>query len=153
MTPVARVLALAPLGRIVVGLGWLWSLRWKLPFDFEPSGETVGLRTWLELEVEHPVFGFYADIVDALVLPNFTLFAWLVFLAELAVGAGLVLGISIRATAVLGLLMSINLLIGLANVPGESALFYVVMILAHIAVLVLPAASNFTVQDLRTAAA
>lgn len=153
MLAISRVLAFAPLGRILVGLGWLWSLRWKLPFDFEPSGDTVGLRTWLELEVEHPVVGIYGDLVDALVLPNFTLFAWLVFLAELVVGLGLVLGIGIRPLAVLGLLMSINLLIGLANVPGESALVYLVMIAAHLAVLLLPAASNLTVRNPRLAVA
>lgn len=122
-------------GRIVLGLMWLASLRWKLPFDFAPTGDTTGLREWLEREVENPAFGFYGDLIDSVVLPNFTLFAWLVFLAELAVGLALVLGVFVRPAALLGLLMSVNLWVGLKDVPGEWHWTYVLMAVWHLAVL------------------
>jgi len=60
------------LARIAMGALWLASLRWKLPPDFESSTQT-SLREWLELEVDHAAFGFYGDLVESVVLPNFTL--------------------------------------------------------------------------------
>lgn len=123
------------LARIAMGLLWLASLRWKLPPDFEPTNQT-GLRDWLELEVEHAAFGFYGNLIDSVVLPNFTLFAWLVFLTELAVGLALVLGIYTRPAAFVGLLMSLNLLIGLLDVPGEWPWSYLMMIMWHGVILV-----------------
>ena len=133
------------LARIAMGVLWLFSLRWKLPPDFEASDQT-GLREWLELEVEHAAFGFYGDLIDAVVLPNFTLFAWLVFLAELAVGLGLLFGLYTRTAAALGLLMSVNLLIGLLDVPGEWPWAYLMMIMWHGAILVSNAGSLWSVE-------
>lgn len=124
------------LARISLGVLWLASLRWKLPPDFEPSDGTTGLRTWLVLEVEHAAFGFYGDLIDSVVLPNFTLFAWFVFLAELGVGLALLVGIATRPAALIGLLMSVNLLVGLLDVPGEWPWSYLMMIMLHGIVLV-----------------
>lgn len=145
-----RLAALLPLtvGRIVLGVMWLASLLWKLPFDFEPSGEKTGLRTWLEREVENPAFGFYGDLIDSLVLPNFTFFAWLVFLAELAVGVALLLGIFVRPAAILGLLMSVNLWIGLKSVPGEWHWIYILMAFWHLAILLAPSSSQWSIAAL-----
>ena len=107
------------LARIALGVLWLTSLRWKLPPDFDaPVGE-IGLRGWLELEVENPTIGLYGDLIDSLVLPNFTVFAWLVFIFEGLVGLGLLLGLHTRIAALIGLAMSVNLFIGLASVPFE----------------------------------
>jgi thiosulfate dehydrogenase (quinone) large subunit len=100
------------LGRIMLGAMWLVSLRWKLPPDFMPGEGTPDFGTWLERQVETPAFGFYGDLIDSVVLPNFTLFAWLVFLVELAIGLSLLLGVFIRPAALVGALMSINLWIG-----------------------------------------
>ena len=65
--------------RILIGILWLFALRWKLPPDFMP-GNGRGLMDWLLLEVQHPAFGFYADFVAGVVIPNFTFFAWIIFL-------------------------------------------------------------------------
>ncbi len=118
------------LARVLMGLLWLYSLRWKLPPDFESSTETP-LREWLELEVEHAAFGFYGDLIDSLVLPNFMLFAWLIFLAELAVGLSLLLGAFTRTGAAVGLMLSLNLLVGLFEVPGEWPWSYILMAMWH----------------------
>jgi thiosulfate dehydrogenase [quinone] large subunit len=134
------------LGRIMLGLMWLVSLRWKLPPDFEASEGTTGLREWLELAVENPAFAFYGDLVDSVVLPNFTLFAWLVFLAELAVGLSLLLGVFVRPAALLGALMSINLWFGLQDVPGEWHWTYVLMLAWHLAVMISPLATTWSLQ-------
>lgn len=106
------------LARIAIGVLWLFSLRWKLPPDFAPAAGS-GLMDWLELEVQYPAFGFYADFVSGVVIPNFTLFAWLIFLAELLAGLSLLTGALTRLGSALSLLMALNLGIGLLEVPGE----------------------------------
>ena len=118
------------LARIALGTLWLFSLRWKLPPDFAPSSGP-GLRDWLELEVAYPAFTFYADFVAAVVLPNFTTFAWIIFVAELLVGLMLLTGTATRVAGGIGFLMSLNLAIGLLEVPGEWPWAYVMMMMWH----------------------
>lgn len=116
--------------RILIGVLWLFSLRWKLPPSFD-GGSERGLREWLELEVEFAAFEAYGNLIDSLVLPNFTLFAWLVFLAELVVGLSLLLGLRVRLGALLGLALSLNLGIGLLEVPGEWPWSYAMLAMWH----------------------
>jgi len=123
------------IARVLMGLLWLFSLRWKLPPDFESSGET-SLAQWLDLEVEHAAFGFYGSLIENVVIPNFTLFAWGIFLAELAAGLSLLLGVFTRAGALLGLAMAINLGIGLLEVPGEWPWSYLMLAMWHATILV-----------------
>ena len=135
------------LGRIMLGLIWLASLRWKLPPDFEPTEGVEGLRGYLEMQVENPGFGFYGDIIDSLVLPNFTLFAWLIFLAELAIGLLLVAGVAVRPAAVGGFLLSLNLWVGLREIEWEWT--YVLLMAWHLAIVLSPAASTLSLASLR----
>ena len=126
--PTSRTVPLWPiaLARIAIGVLWLFSLRWKLPPDFTPTAGR-GLMDWLQLEVQHPSFGFYADFVSGVVIPNFTLFAWLIFLAELLTGLSLLTGTLTRLGAALSLLMALNLGLGLLEVPGEWPWSYVML--------------------------
>jgi len=124
--------------RSLIGVMWLFSLRWKLPPDFVPPAGMKGLMDWLQLEVAHPTIGLYADLVSALVIPNFTAFAWIVFLSELLVGLMLLTGTFTRVGALIGLLMSLNLGIGLAEVPGEWPWSYLMMAMWHGVFLVSP---------------
>ena len=116
--------------RILIGLLWLTSLRWKLPPDFAPE-MGLGLMDWLELEVQYAAFEGYSRIIQDLVIPNFILFAWLIFLMELVVGLSLLLGALTRVGAAFGLLMSINLGIGLLAVPGEWPWSYMMLFMWH----------------------
>jgi len=118
------------LSRILISFLWLISLRWKLPPDFAPA-TGKGLMDWLQLEVQYPAFGFYADFVQSVVIPNFTLFAWLIFLIELIIGLLLLTGTWTRLAGVLGALMSLNIGIGVLAVPGEWPWSYVMMIMWH----------------------
>ncbi len=119
------------LARIMIGILWLFSLRWKLPPAFAAPPGLRGLQDWMQLQVQHPAFDFYAGFVQTVVLPNFTLFAWLIFLAELLVGLSLLLGFQVRWGALLGLLLSLNLLVGLLDVPGEWPWSYVMLAMWH----------------------
>ena len=117
--------------RSLIGLLWLTSLRWKLPPTFAGTEGHRSLMEWLELEVAHPTIGLYADFVAGLVIPNFLLFAWLTFLVELTVGLSLTLGIFSRIGAIVGLLWSFNLALGLLAVPGEWPWSYLMLIMWH----------------------
>jgi thiosulfate dehydrogenase [quinone] large subunit len=118
--------------RIVIGVLWLSALIWKLPPSFIPLEGLRSLKEWMELEVQYPVVPLYGQFVQSIVLPNFTLFAWATFSVELLIGLGLLLGLFTRAAAVLGLLMAINLTIGLLDVPNEWPWSYFMLILFQI---------------------
>lgn len=118
------------IARAIIGVLWLFSLRWKLPPDFMPA-EGPGLMDWLQLEVTHAAFPLYGLLVEQIVLPNFTLFAWLIFLTELAVGLSLLIGAFTRLGALLGLGLSLNLGIGLLEVPGEWPWSYAMLAMWH----------------------
>ena len=113
-------------GRILIGILWLFSLRWKLPPNFMPA-TGKGLMDWLELEIQYPAFSFYSEFVSTIVIPNFTLFAWMIFLTELLVGISLLTGSLTRLGGLIGLLMAINLGVGLLEVPGEWPWSYVML--------------------------
>ena len=115
--------------RIAIGVLWLSALIWKLPPNFIPLEGLRSLREWMELEVQYPILPIYGQFVQSIVLPNFTLFAWATFIVELLIGLGLLLGAFTRAAAVLGLLMGLNLMIGLVEVPNEWAWSYIMLIM------------------------
>jgi uncharacterized membrane protein YphA (DoxX/SURF4 family) len=123
------------LARIVIGVMWLFALRWKLPLDFAPDTGR-GLLDWMQLAVQHPTFDFYAAFVENTVIPHFTLFAWLVFLGELLVGLALVTGTLTRLAAFGGLLMSINIGFGLFNAPDAGPWFFVMLVMWHLLFLI-----------------
>ncbi len=118
------------LARIAIGGLWLLSLRWKLPPDFAPDTGR-GLLDYLQLEAQYPAFAIYGRFVEAVVIPNFTLFAWLIFLAELLVGLSLLTGTLTRLGAAVGLLLALNLGVGMLAVPNEWPWSYVMLAMFH----------------------
>ena len=118
------------LARIAIGVLWLFSLRWKLPPDFAPDAGR-GLLDYLQLEAQYPAFALYGRFVEAVVIPNFTLFAWVIFLAELLVGLSLLTGTLTRLGAAVGLLMALNLGVGMLAVPNEWPWSYVMLAMFH----------------------
>jgi len=115
---------------MLIGVLWLFALRWKLPPSFD-GGSQRGLREWLELEVTHAAFEPYGRLIDSVVLPNFTFFAWALFVTELAVGLSLLLGFQVRVGALVGLGLSLNLGVGLLDVPGEWPWSYAMLAMWH----------------------
>ena len=118
------------LARIAIGGLWLLSLRWKLPPDFAPDAGR-GLLDYLQLEAQYPALAIYGRFVEAVVIPNFTLFAWVIFLAELLVGLSLLTGTLTRLGAAVGLLMALNLGVGMLAVPNEWPWSYIMLAMFH----------------------
>jgi thiosulfate dehydrogenase (quinone) large subunit len=143
-----RVLyALAGL-RILLGVLWLANLSWKLPPDFgknDPEGLLYNFR-----RAEHyAVIGPLRDVAREVLIPHFTLFGWLVFLAELAAGVLLLLGLWTRVGALIGLVQSIAITLLVVDAPNEWVWTYVMFIAIGIVVLVTPSGRRLSLDARR----
>jgi uncharacterized membrane protein YphA (DoxX/SURF4 family) len=66
-------------------------------------------------------FPFWKRFLEAVVLPNASVFAWLIALGELAVGVALIAGFQTRTAAVAGALLMFSIVLGAARPdPGAS---------------------------------
>jgi hypothetical protein len=108
------------LARIAMGVMWFEQARWKQPWD-----NYGGLRYWLQKSAEHPTFDWYKSFLESLVLPNYNLFGFQIWLVELLIAVLLFFGLFGRLGGLLGGLMSINLLIAMSKVPGEWYWIYI----------------------------
>jgi uncharacterized membrane protein YphA (DoxX/SURF4 family) len=109
--------------RVLMGAMWWQQTLWKIPPNFD------GLRYWMGQEAEHASIALQGDLVRDIVLPNLGVFGPLVYLAELAIGVSLLLGLLSRAGALLGLLMGLNLWLGLYSAPNEWPWTYMFLVM------------------------
>jgi thiosulfate dehydrogenase [quinone] large subunit len=125
-----------PLGLARIVVGWLWAtqLMWKMPplFGCGPElrvGLDGGLCDWVGREIANPnpYFPWYADFLQAVVVPNFVLFGWMVWLLEAFIFVSLFFGIFARLGGLAGTVQGANLTIGLSAVPHEWYWTYVML--------------------------
>jgi uncharacterized membrane protein YphA (DoxX/SURF4 family) len=109
--------------RVLMGSMWWQQTLWKIPPDF------AGLRFWMEQEAEHAAIALQGALVRDIVLPNLALFGPLVYLVELAIAVSLLLGLFSRAGALLGMLMGLNLWLGLYSAPNEWPWTYMFLVM------------------------
>ena len=95
--------------RIFIGYLWFQELFWKLPPTFG------GLHIYVAREVGGAFIPGYGTIVQNVLLPNFGLLGTFTFTMELFIGISLMFGIFSRFGALLALVMSVQLYIGLSN--------------------------------------
>ena len=131
LAPAGRLRALA-VARMALGAYWLWEQHWKLPPEFGIH-DARGLMFSFQSSIDHPTLGLYRTFLQELVVPNFYLFGWLVFVSETMIGLSLTLGLLTRAGAVLGTLQSINLLVA-QGATEEGPWLYLGLIAANLAV-------------------
>jgi len=77
------------------------------------------LRGFIEQEIAHPAFAWYAAFLREVVLPNFGLFGLQTFVVELTLGLALFLGVLTRLAGAAGFLWQVQIALGAFNVPGE----------------------------------
>jgi hypothetical protein len=115
--------------RVVLGLFWISQFSWKPPPTFGcPDG---GFCLWVNKEIQNPLIPLYADMLRTIIQPNVIAFGWLTFVAETAIGLSLTLGFFTRLGGLAGTLWSLNLLIGLVAVPGETFWYYLSLLLLN----------------------
>ncbi len=149
-SPPATVSASALAGlRVLAGLLWLYNLVWKTPPHFgEDNGG--GLYSFTRHAVEHPVLPPYSWLVEHLVLPNFTAFAWLVLVVETALAVLLLTGTAVRLACVIGIGQSVAIGLSVAATPGEWPWAYAMLIGIHVVLLFTPSAQYLAVDAMRT---
>jgi uncharacterized membrane protein YphA (DoxX/SURF4 family) len=109
--------------RVLMGTMWWQQTLWKIPPNFS------GLKYWMEQEADHAAIVLQGELVRDIMLPNLTLFGPLVYLVELVIGVTLLLGLVSRAGALLGLLMGLNLWLGLYSAQGEWPWTYMFLVI------------------------
>ena len=134
--------------RILLGALWLANLTWKLPPDFGKD-DPEGLLYNFERAKEYAVSAPLRNIADSVLIPHFTLFGWLVFLAELTVGVLLLLGLWTRVGALIGLVQAIAITLLVVRAPHEWFWTYVMFIAISVVVLVAPAGSKLSLDARR----
>jgi uncharacterized membrane protein YphA (DoxX/SURF4 family) len=116
--------------RFLLGVMWFQATLWKLPptFTGNPDG-SGGLRKWTEMIADHAAYGFHRALFRDVILANFEFFAYQVWAIETAIAVSLMLGFLTRLGGLLGVVMSLNLWLGLYNAPNEWSWTYVFMAL------------------------
>ena len=99
--------------RFLVGSMWWQQSLWKLPPDY------AGLAYWMGQMGKHAAIPLQADFVNLIVLPHLSLFAPIVYAAEVFTAASLILGLFVRVWALIGAAQILNLWLGLYSAPGE----------------------------------
>jgi thiosulfate dehydrogenase [quinone] large subunit len=105
--------------RMGFGLLYLHMAFQKAPWVVSEGHRFGWLHGWIEKEIEHPTFGLYQAFLERIVLPNFTLFGFLSFLTEVALGLSLLLGLFTVLGGFGGALWMLNIALGSFSVPGE----------------------------------
>jgi hypothetical protein len=109
--------------RTVMGAMWWQQVIWKTPPTYE------GLEFWTKEMVKYASTDLQRSFLTHVVLAHFSFFAPQIFLVEVIISATLLLGLLSRFGSLLGLLMGINLSLGLYRSPGEWPWTYVFLIL------------------------
>jgi uncharacterized membrane protein YphA (DoxX/SURF4 family) len=99
--------------RVLMGTMWWQGSLWKIPPNFG------GLLYWMKQVVEHAAIPLQATLYAQLVIPNIAVFGPLVYATEALIAASLILGLWTRFFSLLGVLMGLNLWLGLYSAPGE----------------------------------
>jgi len=119
--------------RVIVAFLWIQNSYWKVPPDFgRDRRPPEGLYQFTRYAVDHPVFPPYSFVVEHVVLPNFTFFAWMTLLVEASLGGFLLIGLATRFWAVVGLVQSLVIALSVLKAPHEWHWSYYLMATAHL---------------------
>ncbi len=133
--------------RIALGVLWVQNAGWKVPPDFGRSGDR-GLYFWASEAVEYPVVAPYSWFVETVFLPQLAIVGWAVLLAEVALGAFLVLGLATRAWAAVGIIQTTAIALSVLNAPDEWHWGYILMGVGHLVLLLSAAGRTWGIDGL-----
>ncbi len=135
--------------RIVIGVLWLTQAAWKVPPGFgcppdfaasiDYAHRTTGLCDWTGLMAAYSIFPPHAWFVRTLIVPNLSWLGWVIFLSEAFLAISLIFGFFTRLGGLLGMLMALNLLLGLWTVPHEWYWTYIMLMILQWIFVVTPA--------------
>lgn len=103
--------------RIVAGLVFAQNLYWKIPPYFGSDNDS-GLYFIIGQAIDYPVVGPFTSFIENVVLPNFGLFAWGIYLVEIGLAVFLILGLATRLWAAVGVAVSTSIFLIVGATPG-----------------------------------
>src|SRR5258708_1710479 len=130
--------------RVFIATLWFTQLLWKLPWNnfgcapgaLVPAANTSGLCDWIGKEIASPRYSLYKDFLTGFISPNLSWLAFFIVGGEAFVCFSLMTGFLTRLGGLVGLLMGINLFIGLTAGSGGWGLAYFFFTLVHAGVIV-----------------
>lgn len=118
--------------RMMFGVLWLDLALQKAPWVIQDGHRFGWLYGWIWQEINHPTLGIYKAFLQTVVLPNFTLFGYLSFFTEIALGLSLLLGLFTVLGGIGGALWQLNIALGSFSVPGEWYWVWPLLITPHL---------------------
>lgn len=128
-----RSLVALALVRLFMGFLWFQQLAWKMPPTYG------GLRQDVLREVQHTILPGYSTIIQQVFLTHFSLLGAGIWTAELLVGISLLFGVLTRLGALLAVVLSIQLYVGIAYAPGEWYWAYGMLLMLSVCLVAVPA--------------
>lgn len=101
--------------RVLIGCMWFEGMLWKLPLPLSD-----GLKYWTEQEATRAAFEFHQALLKNFLIPHLALIGPLVFLAELAFAASMLLGVAVRAVSIVAIVYVLQLWLGIYR-PADPA--------------------------------
>ena len=114
--------------RILTGYLWYTQLSWKEPWSRVGAN---ALHGYIVTESKYAGFGPYRGFIAQIILPHFTVVAYLTYFTETALAISLILGLFTRLGGLLGTLWAAQLYLGLAIAPGEWYWTYGMLVLIN----------------------
>jgi thiosulfate dehydrogenase (quinone) large subunit len=113
--------------RLYCGYFFLRAGLHKLTSGFGGTGLAKTLTEW----ATKPGYDFYRPFLTHVAIPHADVFAWLVMLGEIAVGAALLVGFASRLAALGGMFLCLNFLLagGVPLLSAEPPVVFCVMLL------------------------
>ena len=114
--------------RMLMGLLWIQNVGWKRP----PFTTSAGIGRFVQLGVDHPVFGPYTWFSEHVVLKNLDAFGWGVMFIELGLAVFLTLGLATRLWALVGAAQAGAITLSVLHAPHEWGWSYWMLIGIHL---------------------
>ena len=112
--------------RLLIGTMWFQGSLWKLPLPV--SG---GFQYWAGQLVEGSFLPAYAAFAKDVLLPNVAILDPLVWIAETSIAIMLMLGVAVRLAGLGGVLLALNLWVGLYRIDAEWPWNYLFLAMVH----------------------
>ena len=132
--------------RVIFGYFWLSRVLAFPPPSF--GCPDAGFCLALTQAIHNPLSAVYRTILEVVVQQHAVLFAWISTALEAVAGVTILLGVLTRLGALVGLIWSLAFLICLAAVPGESAWYYLSLVLLSLVFLGIGGSNQLSVDHL-----
>ncbi len=128
--------------RILMGLLWFQNTAWKHP----PFNTSYSFGKYVKFAVDYPVFSPFSWFVETTVIPNLTLFGYMIMVVEGALAISMLLGLYTRTFALVGIFQSLFILFSVVRGPGEYGWAYWMILLIHVAIFASAGGGRFSVD-------